>query len=367
MALDLVGWGIVLPILPIYAERYTGNATVIGLLVASFSLMQLVFAPILGRLSDRYGRKPVIICSLLGTAVGSLLMGVAGSMWLLFAGRIIDGASGSSISVAQAAVVDVAPPDQRARLLGLLSAAFGVGFVAGPALGGLASLLGEKAPFLIAAAIAGINALVAIRRLPETRRFGETDDASRDRSGTEAHRSGTEKGGLRRLVLLNLVWLSAFSAFEGTFSLLGDHRFGLTEATIAAVFVGIGVLHVGVQTRLVHPAVASRGEKRALRSGLVSLAAGLALVAVAHSWFLLVPALALVTLGSGLATPTLAAMIAERGGSERRGSTLGVAQSAGALARVVGPIYGGVLFEHVGVGAPYAVGAVVVVLAIGLL
>ena len=116
-----------------------------------------------------------------------------------------------------------------------------------------------------------------------------------------------------------------------------------------------------------HPAVASGGEKRALRSGLVSLAAGLALVAVAHSWFLLVPALALVTLGSGLATPTLAAMIADRGGSERRGSTLGVAQSAGALARVVGPIYGGALFEHVGVGAPYAVGAVVVLLAIGLL
>jgi len=360
VALDLVGWGIVLPILPIYAERYTGNATVIGLLVASFSLMQLVFAPILGRLSDRYGRKPVIICSLLGTAVGSLLMGVAGSMWLLFAGRIIDGASGSSISVAQAAVVDVAPPDQRARLLGLLSAAFGVGFVAGPALGGLASLLGEKAPFLIAAAIAGINALVAIRRLPETRRFG-------DASGAEAPRSRHQSRDLRRLVLLNLVWLSAFSAFEGTFSLLGDHRFGLTEATIAAVFVGIGVLHVGVQTRLVHPAVASGGEKRALRSGLVSLAAGLALVAAAHSWFLLVPALALVTLGSGLATPTLAAMIAERGGSERRGSTLGVAQSAGALARVVGPIYGGALFEHVGVGAPYAVGAVVVLLAIGLL
>jgi MFS family permease len=356
VALDLVGWGIVLPILPLYAERFTENTTLVGLLVASFSLMQLVFAPVLGRLSDRYGRKPVLVASLLGTALGSLLMGVAGSLWLLFLGRIVDGVSGSSISVAQAAVIDVAPVAQRARLLGLLSAAFGVGFVAGPALGGLAALGGPKLPFLVAGSIAFVNALVALRRLPETNPAitgvhvvaAEPEDAP------------VRARGLRQLVVLNLVWLSAFSAFEATFALLGQRRFGLTEASIAAVFVGIGVFHVGVQTRFVHPLVARVGEARALRAGLVSLVVGLVLVGASTSWFVLVPALALVTLGSGLATPTRSSLIADRGGADRRGTTLGVAQAAGALARVIGPITGGVLFEHVGVPAPYLVGAALI-------
>ena len=322
--------------------------------------MQLLFAPILGRLSDRFGRKPVLVSSLLGTAAGSLLMGLAGSLWLLFAGRLLDGISGSSISVAQAAVVDVAPPDQRARLLGLLSAAFGVGFVAGPALGGLAALGGPKLPFLVAAAIALVNALVAMRRLPETH------SRSGDASAAEVASTRRQSGGLRRLVVLNLVWLSAFSAFEATFGLLGDHRFGLTEASIAAVFVGIGVFHVGVQMRLVHPLVVRVGEAQALRCGLLSLVAGLVLVGVADSWVVLVPAIALVTLGTGLATPTLSSLIADRGGASRRGTTLGVAQSAGALARVVGPVSGGLLFEHVGIGAPYLAGAVLVVVSLGL-
>jgi MFS transporter, DHA1 family, tetracycline resistance protein len=352
VALDLIGWGIVLPILPIYAERFTRDATVIGLLVASYSLMQLVGAPVLGRLSDRFGRKPVLVASLLGTAVGSLAMGLAGSLWILFAGRIVDGISGSSISVAQAAVVDVAAPGDRARLLGLLSAAFGVGFVAGPALGGLAALGGPKLPFLLAGGIAFVNALVAIRRLPETR--------SRDPIAPDPVVSGRGNGGLRQLVVLNLVWLSAFSAFEATFALLGQERFGLTEASIAAVFVGIGLFHVGVQTRFVHPLVARIGEPQALRTGLASLVVGLVLVGASESWILLVPALALVTLGSGLATPTLSSLIADRGGAARRGTTLGIAQAAGALARVIGPITGGVLFEHVGLPAPYFVGAALI-------
>ncbi|MEA3057144.1 MAG: transporter, family, tetracycline resistance protein [Actinomycetota bacterium] len=355
VALDLVGWGIVLPILPLYAERFTEDTTLVGLLVASFSLMQLVFAPVLGRLSDRYGRKPVLVASLLGTAVGSLLMGVAGSLWLLFLGRIVDGVSGSSISVAQAAVVDVAPAAQRARLLGLLSAAFGVGFVAGPALGGLSALGGPKLPFLVAGTIAFVNALVALRRLPET-----NPAITGAREVVEDAEPAPSRTGLRQLVVLNLVWLSAFSAFEATFALLGERRFGLTEASIAAVFVAIGVFHVGVQTRFVQPMVERTGERGALRAGLVSLGLGLVVLSVARSWLVLVPALALITVGSGLATPTITALISERGGAGRRGTTLGVAQSAGALARVVGPIAGGFLFQHVGVPAPSIAGAALV-------
>src|SRR3954452_21734202 len=173
--------------------------------------MQLEFAPVLGRLSDRYGRKPVLVASLLGTALGSLLVGVAGSRWLLFLGRIVDGVSGSSISVAQAAVVDVAPAAQRARLLGLLSAAFGVGFVAGPALGGLAALGGPKLPFLVAGTIAFVNAVVALRRVPETNPAITGVDVVAPEPADSPIR---QHAGLRQLVIVNLVWLSAFSAFE---------------------------------------------------------------------------------------------------------------------------------------------------------
>src|SRR5687768_15824024 len=169
VALDLVGFGIVLPILPLYAERFDASPATIGLLVASFSLAQFVFSPIWGRVSDRVGRKPVLVLSLAGTAVGSLLTGLAGSLWLLFAARILDGISGASVSVAQASVTDLAPPSERPRLLGLLGAAFGLGFVAGPAIGALAALGGPEVPFLVAAALAAVNAVVAAVRLPETR------------------------------------------------------------------------------------------------------------------------------------------------------------------------------------------------------
>ena len=169
VAVDLIGFGIVLPILPQYAQRFGATATVTGLLVASYSLAQLVFSPVWGRLSDRIGRKPVLVISLFGTAIGSLFTGIAGAIPLLFLGRIIDGASGGSVSVAQAAVSDVAAPADRARLMGLLGAAFGLGFVAGPAIAAIGALWGPHVPFFIAAAIAFVNALLAIRRLPETK------------------------------------------------------------------------------------------------------------------------------------------------------------------------------------------------------
>ena len=143
VALDLIGFGIVVPILPRYAERFGASGLTVGFLFASFSLAQFVMAPVLGRLSDRIGRKPVIVISLLGTAVGSFVTGAAGALWVLFLGRVIDGGSGASLAVAQAAVADIAPPPDRPRLMGMLGAAFGIGFVVGPAFGGLAALGGS--------------------------------------------------------------------------------------------------------------------------------------------------------------------------------------------------------------------------------
>ena len=351
VALDLVGFGIVVPILGRYAERFGASGLEVGLLFASFSLAQLVFAPILGRLSDRIGRKPVIMISLLGTAVGSFVTGAAGALWVLFVGRILDGASGASVAVAQGAVTDLAPPSERPRLLGLLGAAFGVGFVVGPALGGLASLGGEHIPFYVAGTVALVNAAVAWRRLPETR------PADVRRAAREAAKNDTgAKVRLWGLAVAGFTAIVAFSGFEATFSLLAGDRFRLTEAGVAAIFVGVGVVLVAVQGGLIRPINAKIGTQRSLQVGLVLNSAGLVVLAFAETWPLLIVALALLTIGQGLVTPNLSSLVSGRVPDHRRGEALGFQQGVNAFGRVAGPALAGVLYDHVAIGSPYLVG-----------
>ena len=351
VALDLVGFGIVVPILGRYAERFGASGLEVGLLFASFSLAQLVFAPILGRLSDRIGRKPVIMISLLGTAIGSFVTGAAGALWVLFLGRILDGASGASVAVAQGAVTDLAPPSERPRLLGLLGAAFGVGFVVGPALGGLASLGGEHIPFFVAGTVALINAIVAWKRLPETRP-AHVREAAR-----EAAKNDTEaKVRLWGLAVAGFTAIVAFSGFEATFSLLAGDRFRLTEGGVAAIFVGIGIVLVGVQGGLIRPINAKLGTQRSLQVGLVLNSAGLFVLSAAKNWPLLLVALALLTVGQGLVTPNLSSLVSGRVPDHRRGEALGFQQGVNAVGRVAGPALAGVLYDHISIGSPYLVG-----------
>ncbi|MDH3249670.1 MAG: MFS transporter, partial [Acidimicrobiia bacterium] len=168
VAMDLLGFGIIIPLLPLYADSFGASPTTIGVLFASYSLAQFVLSPVWGRISDRVGRKPVLVVTIIGSAVGSLVLGLAGSLIVLFVGRIIDGASGASVAVARATVADVATPEQRPRLMGLLGAAFGFGFVIGPVVGSLAALGGPAVPFFLAAAISALNAVATWIRVPET-------------------------------------------------------------------------------------------------------------------------------------------------------------------------------------------------------
>lgn len=382
--LDLIGFGIVLPILPLWAERFGARPGAIGALVATYSAFQLVCAPLWGWLSDRVGRKPVLVLSLLGTAAGSLLTGLASSLVLLFAGRAIDGMSGASVAVAQAAVADLAEPAERPRLLGLVGAAFGLGFVAGPALGALAALGGPRVPFLVAAGLAGCNAIVAAARLPETHprlrrrqaspaagaagQAGAAKAAGGDGSATDepGRMAAGRRQGLARLLLVAFTSLVAFSAFEATFSLFGERRLGLRLASTGAVFAGIGLAVVAANAGLVGPAVRRLGERGALRLGLALDAAGLALLAVTRSWALLVPALLALCAGQGLVTPTLSSWVAGAARSDRRGGALGLQQAAGGLARVVGPLAGGFAFQHLGVPVPYVTGAALAAICLPL-
>lgn len=349
VALDLVGFGIVVPILGRYAERFGATGLQVGLLFASFSLAQLVFAPILGRLSDRVGRKPVIMLSLLGTAIGSFVTGAAGALWLLFVGRIIDGASGASVAVAQGAVTDVASPEDRPRLLGLLGAAFGVGFVVGPALGGLASLGGEHVPFFVAGTLALVNAGVAWFRLPETR-----PAAARTPEPVDTDRQPVRLWGL---AVIGFIGIVAFSGFESTFSLLAGDRFDLTEAGVAGVFVGVGLLLVAAQVWMIGPVNDRIGTEGSVRAGLVLNGSGLLLLSYSHDWASLVPSLALLTIGQALITPNLSSLVSGRVSAQRRGEALGFQQGVNAIGRVAGPAVAGVLYDRVSNGSPYRLGA----------
>lgn len=355
VALDLVGFGIIVPILGRYAERFGASGLTVGFLFASFSLAQLLCAPLLGRLSDRIGRKPVIVISLIGTAVGSFITGAAGVLWLLFAGRIVDGASGGSLSVAQAAVADLAPEAERPRLIGLLGAAFGVGFVLGPAIGGLAALGGPHVPFYVAGVLASVNAVAAIVRLPETHHPG---DGARRRGLT----SPTSPV-LRHLAVIGFITVVAFTAFEATFSLFGDRRFGLTEASTAAVFFGIGLVLVAIQGGAYGRLVDRFGTQRLFAGGLTMLIAGLAVTAVAKVWPVLIVALLLLSVGQACASPSITSLVTQHAPPERRGEALGFQQSANAVGRVAGPPAAGALFDRVGIWSPYVAGSMLCAVA----
>jgi multidrug resistance protein len=358
VALDLVGFGIVVPILGRYAERFGANGLQVGLMFASFSIAQMVFAPILGRISDKVGRKPVIVFSLIGTAVGSFVTGAAGALWVLFLGRILDGASGASVAVAQGAVADIAPPEQRARLMGMLGAAFGVGFVVGPALGGLAALGGPHVPFYLAGSIAAVNAVAAMIRLPETK-----PDTSHI---TEKSQLGTALSpALKRFALVGFLSMLGFAGFEATFSIWGEKQFGFTEGSASIVFVFVGFTLVAVQGGLIGPLTQRLGSRKLLRIGLSLVAVGLLLLGISNTWPLLFVALFLLSLGQGMSGPSGSALVAELAPVDRRGEAIGYQQSTAAFGRVAGPVMAGALFDHVGISAPFFVSGVLILCAVG--
>jgi MFS transporter, DHA1 family, tetracycline resistance protein len=350
VVIDLLSFGIIIPLLPLYAERFQATPMTIGLLFASYSLAQFVFSPIWGRVSDRVGRRPVMLITIAGSAIGSLIVGLAGSLAILFVGRIVDGVSGASVAVARATVADVAAPADRPRLMGLLGAAFGLGFVIGPAIGALATLWGPQVPFLVAAGLSLANLVVAFVRLPETRTAGALP-------ATDARPATDFRSGLvMRFVILTFVAITAFSAFEATFALLADARLTITESGIALVFAGLGVVLVAVQGGMIGPITRRLGETKTIRMGLILNTIGFAAISTADGWALLVPGLVVLALGQGIITPTLSSAVAGSTTPDRAGSALGLQQSAGGLARVAGPLMGGALFA-VSTPAPYLVAA----------
>jgi len=366
VAMDMVGFGILLPVLPLYAEDFGASPATAAALVAVFSAAQMLAAPLWGRLSDRIGRRTVLVAALVGSCLGSLVTGLAGALWVLFAGRIVDGFSGSSYAVGQAAVADLAEPEDRPRLLGLLAAAFGVGFVAGPLIGSIAALGSRELPFFVAAALAGANAVMALVRLPGGRPAA-SDTPSPAPTANRIALWGSAGLVVRRLALLSLVSMIGFAGFEATFALLVERRFeAVGDPTVYGLFAAMGVLMVLVQTRVVGPANARLGSRPALRAALASVAAGMVVLSFGGGWAGLAVALVLLVVGQGVFGPTLSNATVETVGTGGRGAALGLQQGAGALGRIIGPLLAGVLMDLRGVGAPYLVAAALAVVAIAL-
>jgi MFS family permease len=385
---DLLGFGMVIPVMALYAERLGAPGADIGWLMTGYSAMQFVFTPIWGRLSDRYGRRPLLLLSIGMTAIGFAGYALAPDFRWLLVSRLFAGAATANIAIAQAYIADVTPPEGRAKGMGIIGAAFGLGFVLGPAMGGFLSGVSLSAPGYAAAGLAFVNGVAAFFVLPEP----AARSVAERRPHLPALVDEFRRPGIRRLIVIFFLSVLAFSGMEATFALVAAHRYELDQQHVAWVFAFIGVVVTVVQGGLIGPLTRRHGERALLVAGLVLQAVGFVAVVYARpigapfvsalrAWNHHVPALAPgwlaafagaphaetfpgllaacvpLAVGSGLASPALSSLLSRSARAEDQGGTLGIGQSAAALARIAGPISATNAYEHVWVGAPYVGGA----------
>jgi DHA1 family tetracycline resistance protein-like MFS transporter len=351
---NLVGFGIIVPLLPYYAETFGASPLTIGLLFAVFSLSQLVAAPALGDLSDRYGRRPVLVFSLLGTVVSFVMMALAHSVVMLFAARIVDGLSGGNISTARAYVADITEPKDRARAYGLIGAAFGLGFILGPALSGVLSQISYTAPIWAAAAITLVATVMAVVWLPETVHRAHAGTGNPFRYLPALLR----RPEIRRVLTIDFFYWCAHAIFQTTFALFAARRFGFTVARTGYFFAGFGLLGAIIQGGLIRPLVKRTGDLTLFRLGLGFGALGLAAVALTHSVTAFALALVPLALGIGFGHPTMASLVSLASRSDEQGRVQGAASAVESLGRTVGPVWGNATLERYGESFPYVSAAV---------
>jgi DHA1 family tetracycline resistance protein-like MFS transporter len=353
--IDLLGFGIILPLLPFYAEHYGATGVWVGALLTAYSAVQFVSAPFLGRLSDRIGRRPVLLVSLTGSALSLALTGLAHSLWLLLAGRALAGLFGGSIATAQAYVADVTRPEERARYMGLLGASVGLGFVFGPAIGAGFSGLGFAAAAFFAAALAAANLVYTYFAVPESRPVG-----SRAGAGRSASRTGIaaafRRPAIARIVASIFLTTFAFVGLETTLALFSQRRFGLGVRGYGLAFTYVGVVVALVQGGLLGRLSRRYGERSLATSGAALMAIAFVFLAAAPDLAAALAALSLLALGQGLVTPSLSSLLSRESHADEQGSTLGVGQSMAAGARAVGPLVAGGLYD-LGIALPYVLGA----------
>jgi len=349
---DMIGGSMVFPLIPFYALKFHASPTTIGMIIASFFIAQLISAPLWGRVSDHYGRRPALLIGLSASTAAFFVFGFANSVWLLFVCRIVQGLGGGTTGVLQAYVSDTVPPEDRARSLGWLSAGTNVGTMIGPVLGSFATYWGHQWPGILAAALCFTNALFAWKWLPESK---------------QAYAHGIRKpvwhgvwsvlrnptGPVQKLTLIYAVAMLAFSCLTSVLALYLSAEFAITEKTIGYVFLYVGVFSVLMRSALIGPIVDRIGEPWAIRLGAAILILGLIAYPLAPSLWSLAVIVPLVPIGTSLLFPATTAMMSRHSPRTELGTTMGIAQTFAGISRVVAPLLSTALFQRISHGMPF--------------
>ena len=364
---DMIGFLIVLPLLPFYAEKLGADPFKVGALVSMFAVAQMASSPLWGRLSDRYGRRPMILGGLLISAGAYVLFESADSVWLLFLSRFVQGAGAGTVGVVQAYLSDSVPSRDRAKALGWLTAATSAGVMVGPAIGSLSAAYDLIGPGYMAAILCVLNFLFAWWWLPESAP-----------AKPPGHRSSTRPGATRRAIANvlrhprsgagSLIWIyalgmMAFMAMNGVLALFLERRYSVTEATIGWFFVYVGAISLVMRSVVLGPAVRRFGEVRILKAGALSMALGLAAIPMTRDFWSLGIAVLLIPVGTALLFPATTSLVSHSAEANQTGLILGVQQAFGGVARMLGPLWAGAAFQHLSIGSPFwiAAGLMVVV------
>jgi len=363
---DMIGFLMVLPLLPFYAERFGASPTIIGALVSSFAFAQLATAPWWGRLSDRYGRRPMIIGGLLAAAAAYIVFAFAQSVWMLLLSRLIQGAGGGTIGVVQAYVTDSVEPEERSKALGWLTAATSAGVMIGPGIASLAASFDEAAPGFVAAALCLANAVSAWRWLPESakniRRGGSAGEARAPLRHAVWKIVRHPRGPVAALVWVYAISMMAFMSMNGVLALFLDRQHGITEQTIGLFYMYVGGVSLLMRGLLLGPAIRWFGEIRVMQLGIAALLLGYVFIPLTHSVPTLAVAAMMIPIGTALLFPATTSLVSRGARAGATGETLGVQQAFGGMSRLLGPLWAGVAFQYVGVASPFWIAAVLMLL-----
>ncbi|MBZ0256883.1 MFS transporter [bacterium] len=366
--LDLLGFGILIPLLPYVATDYGATSFEVGLLMAIYSLAQFIFAPVWGRLSDKVGRRPIMILSLIGSVVGYLMFAFSHTLTMLFISRLLSGAAAANISTANAIVADVMPPEKRTKGMGLVGAAIGLGFVFGPA---VASVFVGKddymLPFLIAAGLSAFDLLLVFFILPETRKVTGAEVPGRRRFSMKLLSGAMKVKYIPSLLMISLCYYTAFSAMESTFALFVFKEFGWSARMNGMVLFCVGLVLAFVQGGLVGRVSKILGDFSVLTYGLAGLTAGLLLMCLSYSPNLFLPSVFILSVSAGFATPSMTSLVSQLSSDDVQGGMLGMMQSTASMGRILGPLIGTLAFDAFGHHSPFAISAGIVLAAFFLM
>lgn len=361
---NMLGYGIILPLLPYYVESFGAGPVLIGLIAASYSLFQLFSAPILGELSDKFGRRPILLFSIGGTALSFGLLGLAKSIPILFLARVIDGASGGNISTAQAYIADITTKENRTQGMGVMMAGMSLGIILGPALGGLLSQYGYSLPAYVAGFVALAATILTFFFLPESKKQYKNVEVKRRRKifSFRDFRDALTHPEIGMFLTISFMTMLAFSLMQGTFALFTEHSLHLSAQINGYIFAYLGLIGIIVQIFFLKKLLKLVPENKIIVPAVVLLAASLALIAFSNNLVVLFIGVTFLALANSVSGPVLAGIISKKTPDHEQGNIAGMNQSVGSVARLAGPILGTSIYGILGMKAPYMVAVVILAL-----